>query len=97
LHYDNARLLIAAGSDVNAPDRRGLTALGHAVEQRNYELAYDLLKAGAAPGAPLFGRADFTILSLIRKNPSYQSPQDMWRAKVIELLRQQGYDVDHSK
>lgn len=47
VHHDIARLLIARGSNVNQPDREGVTPLQHAERRGQPEVARMLWAAGA--------------------------------------------------
>ena len=44
-HTEIVRLLVAAGANVNIPDRDGITALVHA-RQRGYHAMVDILRGG---------------------------------------------------
>lgn len=46
---DGVKLLLAAGVDVDAPNKRGLSALGEAVAGGHVDAAEALLAAGADP------------------------------------------------
>lgn len=92
---ENVRVLIAAGADMNTFDSLGLTPLMTAAGHQRYELAYDMLVAGADPTIRV-GKLRHTVLSTIRRTtvppgtPAYD-----WRQKVINLLKQKGLDIEH--
>lgn len=95
---NNARLLIAAGANMNTFDSLGLTPLIEAAANQRYELVYDMLVAGADPTIPIAKWGGKTLLSVIRDSrvlpdaPAYQ-----WQLKVIELLKKKGLDVEQGK
>lgn len=72
-------LLLALGAEVNALDRRGVTALSYALAFRNHAAAERLIKAGAEVDAPGFGGT--SPLTLVRK---------LGDAELIALLEKAG-------
>jgi uncharacterized protein len=95
---DNARLLVAAGADMNILDSHGMTPLIEAAASQKYELVYEMLIAGADPRVQLPQSRGKTLLSVIRRSQVPQdSPQYQWQMKVIELLKQKGLDVERGQ
>lgn len=92
----NVRILISAGADMNTFDHLGMTPLAAAAATQKYELAYEMLQAGADPTTKMPRLRGETLLSIIRRSrvlpgtPAYE-----WQLKVVELLRQKGLDVEH--
>jgi len=93
---ENVRLLIASGADMNTRDSLGLTPMISAAMNQMYDLVYDMLVAGADPTMDIPKSNGKTVLTIIRKSralpgtPPYES-----RQRVIELLKQKGFDVEH--
>lgn len=80
---DEVRTLLRGGSDVNAAQGDGMTALHWAAENGNVELAEMLLYAGANAGA-VTRLADYTPLHLASRRG---------RTGVVRLLVEAGADV----
>jgi uncharacterized protein len=89
---ENVRYLISRGTDLNTIDRMGNTPLALAIENQMFDVAYELLVAGADPKIPI-ARNGATILTVLRHVPIPDPPQSEWRQKVINLLEQEGLDV----
>jgi len=95
---DNARLIIAAGADLNTVDSRGMTPLIEGAANQKYELVHEMLMAGADPKVQPPQWRGKTVLSVMRRSPVPQdSPQYPWQMKVIELLKQKGLDVERGQ
>lgn len=93
---EQLKMLIAAGADLNARNKKDITPLMHAVRFNRYDMAYLMLKAGADPA--LETKRGSTIVHLIKQSRTDpQSPLYQWRTKVIELLKAKGIDVDNAK
>jgi uncharacterized protein len=90
---ENVQALIAAGANLNSRDRTGFTPLLEAASLLRYDIAYTMLKAGADP--TIRSKGGKTIVDRIKLNnvdPKHELYQ--WRAKVIELLKTKGIDVE---
>jgi ankyrin repeat protein len=84
----NMQLLLDHGADVNAHDPiDGRTAAVVAVGQGRFDLAVMLLEKGLDYNLPRLARAVET--RLIPKD----SPQQKWRAKLVDMLRKHGHAV----
>ncbi len=95
LQIENAKLLIAAGANVNwRHPATGLTVLEKAGQLNRYDFVYELLVAGAVPtakdkwGHSLVYFIQGQSLRMDRENPLWQ-----WREKVVDLLRAKGVDL----
>jgi ankyrin repeat protein len=91
LRIENAKLLIAAGANLNWQDRNGVTPLISAVIINQYELAYAMLEAGADP--TLKTKNGATVLGYTRHPLVPEREQS--RQKVLEYLKAKGMDVKH--
>lgn len=85
------RLLIKAKADMNRRSVLGSTALVSAVWHKQYQVVYELLKAGAkldeSPENPVF-------MSLARdQERNLPCLKDPWREKVIAWVQEHGYDL----
>jgi ankyrin repeat protein len=87
------RRLIAAGANLNYQDRDGVTPLIFAARANRFDLAYDMLMAGADPTiANKWGK---TIVNVIKRSVGHTLPDmSQWRDRVIAVLREKGIDVD---
>jgi hypothetical protein len=72
-----------------------VTPMFVAAANQRYELVYDMLKAGADPTIRM-GKSGKTILSVIRGSrvPPGAPPYE-WQLKVVDVLKQKGFDVEH--
>jgi hypothetical protein len=93
---ENVRYLISRGADLNTIDSIGSTPLAFAIGNQVFDIAYELLVAGADPKIPL-ARNGATILATLRHTAIPDPPQSGWREKVIELLEKNGLDVVNGK
>jgi ankyrin repeat protein len=93
----HVRMLIAAGANLNFQDEEdGDTPVMRAAKLNRYDMAYALLEAGADP--KIKNQSGYTMLRPIqRNNTDPESEQYQWRAKVIDLLKAKGIDVEHGK
>jgi hypothetical protein len=91
---ENAQTLISSGADLNTRDSLGLTPLIGAAMNQKYELVYDMLLAGADPMVKIgSGKTLLWVVRRLRLPPD--APAYQWQLKVIELLKQKGFDVEH--
>jgi uncharacterized protein len=90
---DSVRLLIRNGADLNFKDRTGVTPLMHAAGVIQYELAYEMLKAGADPSITN-NWGNTVVWSVKTRNVDPKSEVYLWRAKVIELLEARGMQLE---
>jgi ankyrin repeat protein len=95
---ENAKLLIAAGADVNHKNKAGQVLLVRAGERPAYGIVYALLEAGAD-----YHQKDLNGLDLVRfisgRNeesipPFYREEQAPWYFKTVEWLRKKGEKVE---
>ncbi len=112
-HLETAKTLIAAGADVKAamqPEKsvakgvlRGTSALILAIENAHYELAVELLKAGADPNDQRSGYTPLHTLSWVRKpnrgdgEDGDPSPMESGRMTSLQFIRElvkHGADVN---
>lgn len=89
---ENVRYLISRGANLNTIDSIGNTPLAMAIGTQKFDIAYELLVAGADPKIPL-ARNGTTVLTRLRHTNIPDPPQFEWRQKVIRLLEEQGLDV----
>lgn len=89
---ENVRYLISRGVELNTADRMGTTPLAFAIGNQKFDIAYELLVAGADPTIPIT-RNGATILTRLRHTNVPDPPQSEWREKVIRLLEEKGLDV----
>ncbi|HKB58292.1 MAG TPA: ankyrin repeat domain-containing protein [Lacunisphaera sp.] len=93
---ENARILIAAGANLNWQDRDGETALDAAAVACFYDLFYAMLEAEADPTIKnRWGSTVLSTIKTIRTDP--KSSQWQWRQKVIDRMRAKGIDVDNGR
>jgi hypothetical protein len=90
---ENVRYLISRGANLNTVDGIGFSPLASAIGNQKFDIAYELLAAGADPKIPI-ARNGATVLTVLRHTPVPDPPQLQWREKVIELLKQKGLDVE---
>lgn len=109
---DTVRALLRAGADVRAamePRRpasrgpgRGSSALVLAIENGHYELALDLLEAGADPNDQRSGFAPLHIMTWVRKPPRGEDfgappPPELGKFSSVDFIRalvKRGADVN---
>jgi uncharacterized protein len=89
---ENVRYLISRGANLNTIDSIGSTPLAMAIGVQKFDIAYELLAAGADPKIPL-ARNGTTVLTGLRHTNIPDPPQFEWRQKVIRLLEERGLDV----
>jgi ankyrin repeat protein len=94
---EHVRLLIKAGANLEARNYSGDTPALYAAYTHDYQVVYELLKAGADPKSR--DEVGMTIASLIQRYPMVESgPIYEWREKVIAQLKAAGIDLgDRSK
>lgn len=93
---EQLKMLIAAGADLNARNRSDITPLMYAVRLNRYDIAYLMLQAGADPERKT--KWDTTVVYEIKESRTDpKSELYQWRAKVIELLKEKGIDVESGK
>ncbi len=81
-----AKMLIAAGADINFPDRDGDTPMMTASRLIQYETVYSLLKAGADPYKKNKWGHDL-VWDIENDHADPNGLEFKWRTKVIELLK----------
>jgi ankyrin repeat protein len=93
LRTSQPKKLIAAGTNLNYQDADGITPLLCATRANRFDLAYDMLMAGADPTiANKWGK---TIVNVIKRSVGHTLPEmSQWRDKVITVLHEKGIDVD---
>jgi ankyrin repeat protein len=86
----HVKLLLAAGADANAQPLSGETLPATAIGvHRDYQLAYELIQAGADPTKKQIG--DNTLADVIElASLNGSNNDDPWRAKLLELLESKG-------
>lgn len=94
---EHVRLLIKAGANLEAKNYLGQTSAVYAAYTNDFQVVYELLKAGANPKSR--DQVGMTIGSLIQRYPIGRSgPIYEWREKVIAQLKAAGIDLgDRSK
>jgi uncharacterized protein len=96
--YDNVKLLIAAGANVNTKNGRGLSPLLQAEDCQAYDIALLLLESGAdfreknSIGVDLVSR-----LSLSDGNLFLAPEQEPWLLKVAEFVKGKGAKFEFAK
>jgi ankyrin repeat protein len=81
------RKLIEAGANLNFQDRDGVTPLVFAAMCNRYDLAYEMLQAGADP--TIKNKWGKGIEYFINQSKGRTTPEvSQWRDKVVELLHQ---------
>lgn len=95
---ESARILVAAGADVNQVTQYGWTALLTATQNRHYQLATFLLDQGANPN--LGNKGGWTPLYLATDNRNIEGgdypvrPSDIDHLEFIKTLLARGADVN---
>lgn len=93
---EQLKMLIAAGADLNARDKDSYTPMMIAAIANRYDMVYIMLEAGADP--TIKTKAGTTIVNMINRiRTDPKSPLYQWRAKVIDLLKAKGIDVENGK
>ncbi len=93
LRFDNVTVLISSGADLNFRDKTGTTVIVRAAGINQYQIVFEMLKAGADP--MIKDNWGYTLLFPLKNNnldPKHELYR--WRAKVIELLKERGVSVD---
>jgi uncharacterized protein len=93
---ENVHYLVSRGAELDTVDNIGFTPLAAAIGNQKFDIAYELLVAGADPTIPI-ARNGATILAILRHTPIPDPPQSDWREKVIDLLEKRGLDVVNGK
>ena len=89
---EHVRLLIKAGANLEARNCLGETPAVYAAYTKDFQIVYELLKAGADPKSR--DQVGSTIASLIQRYPMVESgPIYEWREKVIGQLKAAGIDL----
>lgn len=89
-HVSTVKSLIAAGADVNIPDKNGFAPLGHALKNTNLELMKILLDAKAdtlpqvLPNWPIYGPNTY-LTEAVR----------MGRGDIVDLLVKANVDINN--
>lgn len=94
LKLANVRRLIAAGANLNFRDHQGSTPAIYAAIQRQYDMVYYLLEAGADPTIKdniHESLGDYATEFAETFDPKGEA--NRWRLKVIELLRAKGVPI----
>ena len=86
---ENVKLLVEHSADINARDDKGLNALFHAVENRQFEKAYYLLEHGADYRISGYKYASLTQSSFLQelsdsRNWGFNEQGEAERAKVLQ-------------
>jgi ankyrin repeat protein len=90
---EQLKLLIDAGANLNAQDRDGSTPMRLAAIANRYDLVYVMLASGADPFIKT--KAGTTLMSTIKRiRTDPKSELYQWRAKVIDLLKVKGIDIE---
>ncbi|HNX52235.1 MAG TPA: ankyrin repeat domain-containing protein [Pontiellaceae bacterium] len=89
---ENIDLLIAAGANLNFKDRTGQTPAMIAAGLSQYDVVYEMIKAGADP--KITDNWNYTVAWFIEQNPTDPEAESYkWRNLVIDLLRERGMEV----
>ena len=92
---EHLKMLIAAGADLNARNGGDITPMMYAVRLNRFDMAYLMLQAGADPRQKT--KWDTTIVyEILESRTDPKSELYRWRAKVIQLLKTKGIDVEAS-
>jgi ankyrin repeat protein len=90
------KMLIAAGADLNSRDRDSYTPMMNAAFANRYDMVYIMLAAGADPTIKAkTGTTIAIVINRVRTDPKSELYQ--WRAKVIDLLKSKGIDVESGR
>lgn len=93
---EQLKLLIAAGANLDARNKNDITPLMYAVRLNRYDMAYVLLQEGADPKQKTkWGTTVVYEIKESRTDPKNELYQ--WRAKVNDLLKAKGIDVENGK
>lgn len=93
---EQLKLLIVAGANLNARNKNDITPVMYAVRLSRYDMAYMMLQEGADPRQQTkWGTTIVYEIKESRTDP--KSGLYQWRAKVIDLLKTKGIDVENGK
>jgi ankyrin repeat protein len=94
------RLLVKFGADISKPGKRGLTPAAYATKIHAYQFASELLNLGADPldlgDSEAIGYPQDVFSGLINDpGDLFDKSSPYWRSKVIQTLRDKGFDIEN--